>query len=276
MPTFVLAALLASLLLGVPAASAPDPPNASAMPIEQMVGLHPILGVQIDTQAQTRGLLVDAVLPGSIAAHMGLEPGDILTEINGVALDALETLHDQLGRLRHGDRLLLRYRHGSEKREKRDDLARVPTLPTYEIKEGVGLPGVIELGWTRAQVEAILGPPAGEKQGDGVLYLAWPFHGITVALFGSGDPLRVMQFSVEYPLVCRTSRGLVTGAMRGALDIAYKGESIDTRISESGMAIDTVTSLGIQFRSVDGRIRRVSVIPRPAPSAAPSAAPERR
>lgn len=243
-----------------PAASTATPPP----PAEQVIGLHPILGVQIDTQAQTRGLLVDAVLPKSIAARMALEPGDILLELNGVPLLSMETLHAQLSRLVRGHRLEVKYRHGSEMRKKTDDLRDVPQLATYEIVEGKGLPGVLEIGYTRDQVVASLGQPLGEKQGEGVVYLAYPFHGITVALIEGGGQMRVMQFSVEYPLVCRTSRGLVTGATRGALDAAYKGDAIDTRVTESGMTIDTIPSLGIQFRSLDGRIGRVSVIPRSA------------
>lgn len=264
------ALLLATIFLSLsrtaftaPAATTPSPPA------EQVVGLHPVLGVQIDTQAQTRGLLVDAILPKSIAARMALEPGDILLELNGVPLLAMETLHAQLSRLLRGERLEVKYRHGSETLTKSDDLRDVPRLTTYEIIEGKGLPGVLEIGYAREQVVASLGQPLGERQGEGVLYLAYPFHGITVALIDGGGQLRVMQFSVEYPLVCRTSRGLVTGALRSALDVAYKGDAIDTRVTESGMTIDTIPSLGIQFRSIDGRIGRVSVIPRPVATPPP-------
>lgn len=231
------------------------------------MGLHPILGVQIDNNAQTRGLLVDAVLPQSIATRMALEPGDILIELNRTPLLSMETLHALLSRLVRGDKLALKYRHGSEVREKSDDLRDVPKLGSYQIVEGKGLEGVIEIGWTRARLEETLGKPLGERAGEGSFYLAYPFHGITVAFLEGGGQMRVMQFSIEYPLVCRTSRGLVTGSPRGAIDAVYKGETLDTRVTENGMTIDTLPELGIQFRSVNGRITRVSIIPRISKSA---------
>lgn len=234
------------------------------------MGLHPILGVQIDTQAQTTGLLVDAVMPGSIASRLGLTPGDILVEINATPLESSSSLHERLSTMRKGDKLTLTWRHGSDTRSKSDDLREVPALPTYTLVEGSGIPGIIQIGDTRESLEKALGPAVGEKPGDGIVYLAWPFHGIVVALVELGGKLRVTQFSIEYPLVCRTARGLVTGATRADMEKVYHGEAIDTQVTGNGFSIDTLPALGIQFRGVNGRITRVSIIPKPAPRPAAS------
>jgi membrane-associated protease RseP (regulator of RpoE activity) len=249
-----------------PSAAAPIPlPASSAATTASPLGLHPVLGVQIDMNAQTDGLLVDAVLPGSIAGRLGLEPGDILLELNGKALPNIDVLHQVLSGLAHGDVLVLRWRHGSQVVEKKDNLDKVPVLPSYQLVEGKGIPGVIEIGYTRQQLEKALGKAAGEQKREGVTYLAYPFHGITVALLEGGGALRVLQFSVEYPLVVQTARGVNTSGPRDAIDVAYKGEAIDRRLQTNEMLVETIPALGIQFRSLGGRIRRVSIIPKPRP-----------
>lgn len=233
--------------------------NATRGPLPN--GIRPILGVQIDTQAITDGLLVDAVMPASIAVHMGLKPGDILLELNGTPLTSMEVFHHLLGALRHGDRLKVQYRHGSEVITREDNLSEVPVLPTYNVVEGHGLPQVLWIGATRAQIEKTLGKPAGEMESNGITYLAYPFHGITVGLLpGQGEP-RVATFSMEYPFVGQTSHGLSTHGDVSAIATAYKGQVIDTQRLSIHESMVSIVHLGIRFRAVDGRIVKVQILP---------------
>lgn len=235
---------------------------------EQMIGIHPILGVQIDTKAQTDGLLVDAVMPGSIAHRMSLAPGDILLKVNGVAVKTVEDLHTLLCALKHGDPLVVAYRHGSQNMEKKDNLQDVPSLPSYEIVEGRGIPNVLMLGWSREQVEKSLGKPTGEQTLDNSVLLAYPYYGITIRMLTvQGNPalglptaLRVVQFRTEFPFVGRTSHGLLTSAHRALIKQAYGNENIEVDADSATEWQDTLPQLGIRFLSVDGVIKMVYVM----------------
>jgi S1-C subfamily serine protease len=58
------------------------------------------------------GALVEGVTPGSPAAGAGIQVGDVITAINGVALDVDHGLADQLWRYRAGDRVVLEVARG--------------------------------------------------------------------------------------------------------------------------------------------------------------------
>lgn len=67
----------------------------------------PFLGVKVDENASnfdpSQGLPVSAVIPGSTAAAMGVQVGDLLRTFNGVKLSAEADLAGAIGKTRVGD-----------------------------------------------------------------------------------------------------------------------------------------------------------------------------
>ena len=67
------------------------------------------LGVRLN------GMLVDRVLPRSLAEKAGIQPGDTLTAINNVEISSRSELDSALQKVKHGDELAIRVRRGNEK-----------------------------------------------------------------------------------------------------------------------------------------------------------------
>ena len=67
------------------------------------------LGVRLN------GMLVDRVLPRSLAEKAGIRPGDTLTAINNVEISSRSELDSALQKVKHGDELAIRVRRGNEK-----------------------------------------------------------------------------------------------------------------------------------------------------------------
>jgi S1-C subfamily serine protease len=53
----------------------------------------------------TAGVYVDSVIEGSAAQEAGLRKGDVVIEINGVAVNSAPELQEQIGRFRPGDKV---------------------------------------------------------------------------------------------------------------------------------------------------------------------------
>jgi serine protease Do len=60
-------------------------------------------------------MLVDRVLPRSLAEKAGIQPGDTLTAINNVEISSRSELDSALQKVKHGDELAIRVRRGNEK-----------------------------------------------------------------------------------------------------------------------------------------------------------------
>jgi membrane-associated protease RseP (regulator of RpoE activity) len=225
---------------------------------DKALGIRPILGIQTETlPTGEEGLRVDAVMPASIAERIGIEAGDVVLALNERPLRAIGDLRSALQDLRRGDRLAVRYRRGTQVVEKEDRLADVPVLASYEIVEGKGIPGVVQLGDPRETVEKTLGPAPGVMERDGSVILGYPAMGMTLQLLQGGDKMRVAVIRVQYPFVGRTRRGVLTTGPRDAIAAAYKGVPVQP-LGQSG---DLYPSLGIRFVSVGGFIQEVYVLP---------------
>ncbi|BBD80843.1 Do family serine endopeptidase [Aerosticca soli] len=80
-----------------------------------------LLGVKTDT-----GVVVTEVVPGSAADRAGIEPGDVLTTLNGKPLRSADELRNQEGLLPLGSTLKLGLIHEGNPREVSATLAPVP------------------------------------------------------------------------------------------------------------------------------------------------------
>lgn len=255
-----LTAWLTLVLWPAVALGAPAPANPSLPP-----GIRPILGVQTsNAPAGSEGLEVDAVMPNTPAARMGVREGDRLLTLNGVPMHDVGDIRAVLQGLRRGDRLKARLTRGGQALERETTLDDVPVLPSYEVEEGVGIPGVVRIGDTRQQVEKVLGPAPGEMQREaGILYLGYPRLGLTMALMPGPKELRVVLLRVEYPFVGRTRRGVVTLAPRATMLAVYARSGMEryTTTNPNGAVIDSFPSQGVRFVSRDETLVEVHVLP---------------
>lgn len=244
---------------------------------EPRVGIRPILGIQADLAANNEGLVVDAVMPDTPAARMGMAQGDVLLALNGLPIRTIRDVHTVMLRLGKGQRLKASFRHEGTVVEKEDALADVPVLPTYEVQEGKGLRGIVSLGDDREQVEKALGKAPGEGNRDSFKVLAYPRHGITVFLLPAEGLWRVALVRVQYPFVGRTSRGLSTAARREDIARVYPGQKTSSDATRQGRTVETLPGLGVQFICLDDRIIEVLVTPPelsgPSPAPSPRPAP---
>jgi len=100
--------------LGVTVGSAPDEPKVGRepAPVEEKAGGK--LGIQVapitdesskqfKLEAGIKGALVAEVKPGSAAAEAGIQPGDVITKINGKPVNSAEDLKTAVQSLRSGD-----------------------------------------------------------------------------------------------------------------------------------------------------------------------------
>jgi membrane-associated protease RseP (regulator of RpoE activity) len=89
--------------------------TATASPAEK-----PLLGIQIDeaaaslNQGASEGLPVTTVVPDGTAANMGVQPGDLLTTLNGVKMASLKDLTQQLAAAKVGDAVTVTVKRGAE------------------------------------------------------------------------------------------------------------------------------------------------------------------
>lgn len=108
-------ALITALLLPVAlsAGDAPTPPPVTPTPKPVVVNPapKPFLGVKVDENASnfdpSQGLPVSAVIPGSTAATIGVQVGDLLRTFNGAKLGAEADLAAAIGKTKVGDEVVL-------------------------------------------------------------------------------------------------------------------------------------------------------------------------
>lgn len=89
------------------AGEAPAPTPTSPKPVVVNPAPKPFLGVNVDENASSfdpsQGLPVTAVIPGSTAAAMGVQVGDLLRSFNGAKLAAQADLAAAIGKTKVGD-----------------------------------------------------------------------------------------------------------------------------------------------------------------------------
>lgn len=100
--------LNATLVAGeVPTPVTPAP--ATPKPVVVSPAPKPFLGVKVDENASnfdpSQGLPVSAVIPGSTAATIGVQVGDLLRSFNGVKLSAEADLAAAIGKTKVGDEI---------------------------------------------------------------------------------------------------------------------------------------------------------------------------
>ena len=91
--------------------------------IESGVPVYPVIGVRVQTDKQGSGAVIakdvndgDPVTPGGPADKAGLEPGDVITEFDGLKVDSSPTLIASIWAHKPGERVKLTYeRDGAEK-----------------------------------------------------------------------------------------------------------------------------------------------------------------
>lgn len=105
-PVALIIALLAPVALV--AGDAPAP-GTTPKPVVVTPAPKPFLGVKVDENASnfdpSQGLPVSAVIPGSTAALMGVQVGDLLRVFNGVKLTAEADLATAIGKTKVGDEI---------------------------------------------------------------------------------------------------------------------------------------------------------------------------
>lgn len=77
--------------------------------------LKATLGIVPDMSTQAKGLRVDGVRPGGPAHRAGLQKGDIITAINGLAVENIYDYMYRLAKFEKGDRINLEIKRGEEK-----------------------------------------------------------------------------------------------------------------------------------------------------------------
>lgn len=92
-------------------APAPTPTPTTPKPVVVNPTPKPFLGVNVDENASNfdpaQGLPVSAVIPGSTAATIGIQVGDLLRTFNGAKLSAQADLAAALGKTKVGDEVVV-------------------------------------------------------------------------------------------------------------------------------------------------------------------------
>lgn len=104
--------LLIALLHPLPAGEAPAPGTTpTPKPVVVNPVAKPFLGVKVDDNAANfdpvQGLPVSAVIPGSTAANLGIQIGDLLRTFNGAKLAAEADLAAAIGKTKVGDEITI-------------------------------------------------------------------------------------------------------------------------------------------------------------------------
>ena len=87
------------------------------------------LGIQMDPRAAGKGVRVEAVVPGSAAAEVGILAGDLITMIKGEEVKGFFELSNRLRRLKSGEKPEIQLLRGEQ------EFSLTPTLQGREIGE---------------------------------------------------------------------------------------------------------------------------------------------
>jgi len=63
---------------------------------------------------ETNGFVLDGVGRGSVLAQLGLQPGDVIRSVNGLALGSMEAARDARRKVADADRLVLQVTRDGE------------------------------------------------------------------------------------------------------------------------------------------------------------------
>lgn len=88
-----------------------------------------VMGVQVKDAPDGNGALVDRVTPDLPAAKAGVKPGDVLVELNGVAIPARDAFTDTLSTYGPDEEVDLKYRRGESLQQIRVKLVPDPARP---------------------------------------------------------------------------------------------------------------------------------------------------
>ena len=154
------------------AAAAPAPEEAAKEPAEAP---RAFLGVILnpltkDLKAEAKvasGAAVTNVLAGSPAAKAGLEPNDVITEIDGMAVLSPEELVERLHAHKPGDKITVTWSRGGKMRKATATLAAAPYVRTMpmEVRPPQEGPSEAFLGIVLAPLTKEMMDIAGTKQG---------------------------------------------------------------------------------------------------------------
>lgn len=75
--------------------------------------LTPDLAKALDVPIDVGAVVVE-VVPGSVAEEIGLTPGDVITEVSGVAVEDSRSLRNRIGTMRPGSEVEITVRRGSD------------------------------------------------------------------------------------------------------------------------------------------------------------------
>jgi S1-C subfamily serine protease len=78
---------------------------------------HPTIGVFWKTNPEGKGALVEVVMSGSPAANAGIKPGDVITEIDGVAVNTAVDLAVSLFKKNVGDTITVKFSRANVRSE---------------------------------------------------------------------------------------------------------------------------------------------------------------
>jgi serine protease Do len=87
------------------------------------------------------GAVVNEITPKSPAATAGLEPGDVITEINGKSISGPAELRMTISSMMPGSKVNLKYRRGSDEKTTQVELAELPASTTAAITSPEAAPG---------------------------------------------------------------------------------------------------------------------------------------
>lgn len=213
---FVVAVLVAPVVAGGPSAWAkgPSTPMRSDAGIRPAFGIHGVLG-----RHRSEGVMVEYVIPGSVAAKVGLRPGDVLLTLAGKPIHSLEDIRTVFNGLRTGQKLDATFSRKGKTLASTIALPKAPRLASYELVEGRGIRGVVMIGDAYEEIVSRIGRPGRiEDQGERGVRVSYELLGLTLNL-RKGDR-KCFMIMTMYPFVGQSARGLKTdGTQADALRV---------------------------------------------------------
>lgn len=243
--------------------SPPEPPVASAKTLcaPAFVGFRPFLGALISREDSDagRGCRITEIHPKGIAGRAGLQVGDVVRGFGDVQFKTSDDLFSAVRNIVDGQQIAIRVvRDGKEMTVSYTH--RPPCdLRDFVIVEGVGIPGVVEIGQPYHFVVGRLGA-ADDSQPDGRegRWQRYAALGINVDVDASYTVVAVM---FQWPFAGRTAGGLGTLGTKGDIVSVY-GSECGGRTFEDGNRTLLYTPRGIAFLvDKDGDIVRTFAFP---------------